>query len=159
MLEDMLKAIFGPVLAELLLLRGEVRSLRQLVARWVLPVPGELRVTLTLDEETGIMKATATLPPLPSPMPTGLKSVDSQNYYVQDDTGAEVFRASYPVDGSVLDAEPVPVDLDRTYTAFCSYQDAANPPNVSSAVSQTFTARDDVPPDAPGPFGAIRFTE
>jgi hypothetical protein len=138
-------------------LTNEVRSFRTLVAKWLLPVPTGFQVTL---RSAGDGKVQAILGlPLPDPMPTGLKAIASQNVWVNDADGEEIYRANLPVDGSITETDPVDVDLGGDYVGFRSYQDDATPPNVSAEFSQSFTAKDDVPPDAPGPFGAIRFTE
>ena len=84
MFEDLMRSLFAPILKKMDEQTAEIKSFRVLLAKWLLPAPvGELRVTLTLEED-GSMNANITLPPLPSSMPTGLRAISRQNLYVRD---------------------------------------------------------------------------
>ena len=142
-----MRALLAPVVEEL-------RSLRIMVARFVLVAPGPFRPRAARRKtEEPIVKYDAELPTIPP----DLKDYMGQIFKVtRVEDGVEVFSEEYPLDGSVLFSNEFDVDDAKEYELSCAYFDDATPRNVGPASTQRFVAHDNVPPDAPGPFGAVR---
>lgn len=133
----MLEMLFAPILAEL-------EQIRRLLAMLVLPVPGPLKPALVAEEENDMLVYKVAFPPKPA-TPV---DITTQRFTVSVE-GESVLEADYPID--VTESEEFKVNDDDEVTLSLVYVDDAG--NTSGATSQTFVAKDTIPPDAPGPFG------
>ena len=135
--------------AALTAIRKDLVYLRRAVAKLLLPVPGPLEPRLKAERNDNMLVYTAGIPALSEAEQAQVTAGELVSIRFRDNKGVVT---DLPVDAAESPEFTAADDEEVTI----SLTNVDNAGNESTAVTQTFAAKDTIPPEAPGGFGEIK---